>query len=106
MSDRRGSVALAKHERGPDDWDIGIGSRNHRKEMAMNDFVADYTLREQFRELAARDRQLTHWGWYRRHEHRSRKRGWRFRMGEALIRLGCWLQNRGPVQAAGTSGEL
>jgi hypothetical protein len=74
--------------------------------MAMDDFVADYTLREQFRKVAALDRQLTHWGWYRRHEHRPRKSGWRFRIGEALIRLGCWLQERGPVQPAGTSGEL
>lgn len=47
----------------------------------MNDFFADYTLREQFREVAARDRQLTRWGWFRRHEHRPRKTEWRFRIG-------------------------
>jgi hypothetical protein len=74
--------------------------------MAMDDHFADYILREQFREVAALDRQLTHWGWFRRHEHRPRKIGWRFRVGDALIRLGCRLQNRGSVQPAGTSGEL
>ena len=72
----------------------------------MNDFFTDYTLWEQFRELAARDRQLTRLGWYRRHEHRPRTGGWRFRIGEALVRLGTRLQYRGPVQPAGTSGEL
>jgi hypothetical protein len=74
--------------------------------MAMDDFLADYTLREQFRELEALDRRLTRWGWFRRNEHRPRKSGWRVRIGEALIRLGCRLQNRGSTQPAGTSGEL
>jgi hypothetical protein len=74
--------------------------------MAMDDYSADYTLREQFRKVAALDRQLTRWGWFRRHEHRPRKTEWRFRIGEALIRLGCWLQERGSTQPAGTSGEV
>jgi hypothetical protein len=74
--------------------------------MAMDDYSADYTLREQFHKVAALDRQLTRWGWFRRHEHRPRKAEWRFRIGEALIRMGSRLQNRGPVQPAGTSGEL
>jgi hypothetical protein len=97
---------LTGNEGGPDDWNIGIGALNHRKEMAMDDYSADYILREQFRKAAALDRQLTRWGWFQHHEHRPRKAEWRFRIGEALIRLGCWLQNRGPVQPAGTSGEL
>jgi hypothetical protein len=74
--------------------------------MAMDDYSADYTLREQCRKAAALDRQLTHCGWFRRNEHRPRRGGWRFRIGEALIRLGCRLQNRGPIQPAGTSGGL
>ena len=72
----------------------------------MDDFLSDYTVREQFRELAALDQQLTRWGWFRRHEHRSQETGWRFRVGRALIRLGCRLQNRGRIQPAGTSGDL
>ena len=39
----------------------------------MDDYSADYTLREQFRKVAALDRQLTRWGWFRRNEHRPRK---------------------------------
>jgi hypothetical protein len=74
--------------------------------MGMNDFFSDYILREHFRELAACDRQLTRWGWFWRHEHRPRKTEWRFRLGEALIRLGCWLQERGSTEPAGISGEL
>ena len=95
---------MTGNEDGPDGWDIGIGSLNHRKEMAMNDYFADYTLREQFREVAARDRQLTRWGWFRRNEHRPRKAEWRFRIGEALIRLGCRLQ-KGTAPPARTSEE-
>jgi hypothetical protein len=71
----------------------------------MDNFFSDYTVREQLRELVALDRQLTGWGWFRRHEHGPRKTGWRVRTGEALIRLGCRLQNREPVQPAGISGE-
>jgi hypothetical protein len=97
---------LTGNEDGPDDWDIGIGSLKHRKEMAMDDYSADYILREQFRKAAALDRQLTRWGWFQCHEHRPRKIGWRFRIGEALVRLGSRLQNRGPVQHAGTPGGL
>ena len=84
---------------------VCFGSRNRRKEMAMDDFLSDYTVREQFREMAALDQQLTRWGWFRRQQHRPRKSGWRFRMGQALIRAGCRLQNRGSVQPAGTAGK-
>ena len=104
MSDRRGSVVLTGNEGGPDDWDIGSESLKHRKEIVMNDYVADYTLRERFREAVARDRQLARWGWFRRHEHRPRKAEWRFRIGEALIRLGRWLQ-RSTAKPARTSEE-
>ena len=72
----------------------------------MTTFLYEYTVREQFREMAAQDRQLTRWGWFRRSEHRPRQSGWRFRIGEALIRLGCRLQHRRRVQPAGTSGKL
>ena len=53
----------------------------------MTAFFHEHTLREHFCELAARDRQLERLGWFRRNEHRPRKSGWRFRTGEALIRL-------------------
>jgi len=71
----------------------------------MTTFFHEHRLQEQFRELSARDRQLEHWGWFRRHEHRLRKTGWRFRAGEALIRLGCWLQEQAGVRPARTSAE-
>ena len=65
----------------------------------MRDFY-EHALHEQFRELAAVDRQLERCGWFRRHEHQPRKIGWRFQAGEALIRLGSWLQGAaGPRQA-------
>ena len=57
-------------------------------------FFCEYTLRERLRELAALDQQLTRWGWFRRHEHHPPASGWRFRSGQALIRLGGWLQER------------
>jgi hypothetical protein len=53
----------------------------------MTAFFHEHTLREQFRAMAARDRLLTRWGWFRRNEHCPRRSGWRFRTGEALIRL-------------------
>ena len=72
----------------------------------MTTFFHEHRLQEQFRELSARDRQLEHWGWYRRHEHRPQGVGLRFQIGEALIRLGYWLQGRGDAQPARTPGEL
>jgi hypothetical protein len=73
--------------------------------MAMDDYSADYTLREQFRKVAALDRQLTRWGWFRRNEHRPRKAEWRIRIGEALIRLGCWVQGEHAAQPARASED-
>jgi hypothetical protein len=73
--------------------------------MAMTSYFHEHRLHEQFRELAARDRQLTQWGWFHRKEHRPQKSGWRFRTGETLIRLGCWLQGEGAARAARTSEE-
>ncbi len=72
----------------------------------MTDHWHEHELSERFRELAVLDRQLTAWGWYRRHEHHPRSGGWRFAAGMALIRLGRRLQQRGGTQPAGTSGEL
>ena len=72
----------------------------------MTDYFYELSLQEHFRELTARDRQLERCGWFRRNEHRPRKSGWRFRTGEALIRLGCRLQGRGDIQPARMSGEL
>jgi hypothetical protein len=74
--------------------------------MDMTTFFHEHGLQEQFRELSARDRQLEHWGWFRRHEHRPQEAGWRFQVGEAMIRLGCWLQGRGGAQPARTSGKV
>jgi len=71
----------------------------------MPSYFYEYRVQEQFRELAARDRQLTRWGWFRRNEHRPRKSGWRFRAGETLIRLGCRLQERGGAQPARTAAK-
>jgi hypothetical protein len=71
----------------------------------MTSFFYEHRLREQIRELAARDRQLTRWGWFRRNEHRTRRSGWRFRIGKALIGLGCWLLERGGAQPARTPGK-
>ena len=50
----------------------------------MTQFYYEHKLLRQMRELTALDRQLEHWGWFRRHEHRPRKSGWLFRAGEAL----------------------
>jgi hypothetical protein len=72
--------------------------------MAMDDYSADYTLREHLRKVAALDRQLARWGWFQRHEHRPRKSEWRFRTGDALIRLGRWLQ-KGTAKPARSSEE-
>jgi hypothetical protein len=74
--------------------------------MAMTNFYDEHRLLRQMRELAALDRQLERWGWFRRHEHRPRKSGWLFRAGEALVRLGYWLQERRGAQAVRTPGEL
>ena len=68
-------------------------------------FFYEHGLREQLGELAARDRQLERWGWFRRQAHCSPATGWRVRTGDALIRLGYWLQARGGAQPARTSGQ-
>jgi hypothetical protein len=58
----------------------------------MNEYFYEHIVRERFRTLAARDRQLTRWGWFERHAHQPRASAWRVRVGQKLIRLGCWLQ--------------
>lgn len=72
----------------------------------MTGFYHEQRLREQFRESAERDRQLTRLGWFWRNQHRPRKVGWQFRAGEALIRLGRRLQERSSVQPARTPRGL
>jgi hypothetical protein len=71
----------------------------------MTTYYHEYRLQEHLRELAERDRQLARWGWFRRNEHRPRKGGWRVRTGEALIRLGCWVQGGDATRPARTSAE-
>ncbi len=70
----------------------------------MRDFY-EHTLHEEFRQMAALDRKLERCGWFRRHEHRPPKIGCRFRAGEALIRLGSWMQGQGAARPARTPGE-
>lgn len=72
----------------------------------MTDFFYEYEASKQFRELEALDRRLEHWGWYRRHETGSAAPGRRFRVGEALIYLGCWLQGRGGLAGVGVCKVL
>jgi hypothetical protein len=74
--------------------------------MAMTSFFTEYDVGERLRELEALDRRLERWGWFRRHENRPPDTGWRFRMGEALIRLGNRLQERGSPRAERTFGKL
>jgi len=71
----------------------------------MTDYWYEHELQEYFRHVIERDRQLTHRGWFRRHEHRPPKNAWRSRMGKALIRLGRWLEGRERVQLTRTPGE-
>ncbi|HSB80642.1 MAG TPA: hypothetical protein VLM91_17815 [Candidatus Methylomirabilis sp.] len=72
----------------------------------MTHFYDEHRLRQQMHELSALDRQLERWRWFRRHEHRPRKSGWLIQAGEALIRLGRWLQERGGAQPVRTPGGL
>lgn len=62
----------------------------------MTSFFYEHRMRQQFREMAERDRELTRWGWYWRGGHHPRSQGLRFRIGAALIRLGWRLQGRLP----------
>jgi len=71
----------------------------------MTSFFTEYEVGERLRELEALDRKLERWGWFRRHETVSAAPGWRFRMGEALIRLGGWLQGRTDAETAVISGK-
>ena len=59
----------------------------------MTEFFREHMMRERFRELAAVDRRLEAWGWFRRHgKVTAAERGWRFRVGGGFIRVGRWLQ--------------
>jgi hypothetical protein len=71
----------------------------------MTFLFTEYEVGERLRELDALDRRLERWGWFRRHENRPPDTGWRFRVGEALIRLGNRLQERGGARAERTFGK-
>jgi hypothetical protein len=71
----------------------------------MTTYYHEHRLREIFRDLAERDRQLTRWGWFRRNEGHPQESGWRVRTGEALIRLGCRVRGRNAARPAHTSAE-
>ena len=72
----------------------------------MSEFYYEFEVRKQFERLAAVDRQLTRWGWFRRHEGRPAERGWRSRAGKALIRLGHRLQDGEAARPTRTLGRL
>ncbi|HSB69375.1 MAG TPA: hypothetical protein VLT62_08600 [Candidatus Methylomirabilis sp.] len=72
----------------------------------MSDLYFEYEVRKQFERLAAVDRRLTRWGWFRRHEGRPPEKGWRFRTGKALIRLGHRLQEGEATRPTRTLGRL
>ena len=65
----------------------------------MNEYYYTLVVREHFRELAARDQQLTRWGWFQRNVRQSRTHTWRVRVGQELIRLGSWLQGDSALPA-------
>jgi len=44
-------------------------------------YFHEHVLREQFREMAAQDRQLERWAWFQRHVHHPGSMGWMFRVG-------------------------
>jgi len=69
-------------------------------------YFHEHVLREQFREMAAQDRQLERWAWFQRHVHHPGSMGWMFRVGEVLVHLGCRLQEQGGARPARRSGEL
>ena len=71
----------------------------------MTSFFTEYEVGERLRELEALDRKLERWGWFRRHENRPPDPGWRFRLGEVLIRLGCRLQGRRGAEGLAVSGK-
>jgi hypothetical protein len=73
--------------------------------MAMTSFFTEYEVGERLRELEALDRRLERWGWFWRHENRPPDTGWRFRMGEALIRLGRRLQGSRGAEGLAVSGK-
>jgi len=58
----------------------------------MTDFFFEWAVREQMRELERVNRTLERWGWCRRGGQASERPEWRFRLGAALVRVGCRLQ--------------
>lgn len=71
----------------------------------MNEYYYTLVVRERFRELAARDQQLTRWGWFQRNAQQSRAHTWRVRVGQKLICLGSCLQG-GSALPARTSKKV
>jgi len=58
----------------------------------MTHFFLEWAVRERMRGLEERDQTLERWGWFRRGGQVSEGPRWRFRLGAALVRAGCWLQ--------------
>ena len=104
--DRRGVAGSVANEFDHGEQSAGIESRNPGEEMAMIEYFHAHAVREHFRKMTRLDRQLTRWRWFQRNEHRPRRSEWRIRVGQGLIRLGCWLQGHGGTQPARTSGEF
>jgi hypothetical protein len=71
----------------------------------MTYFFDEYQVRERLRELQALDRRLERWGWFRQHKTAPRAVGWRFRLGERLVRLGFRLQGRREAEGLAGSGK-
>jgi hypothetical protein len=89
---RRGVIGGAATDFDRGNQDTGAESRYSGEELAMNEYFYEHIVREQFRTAAALDQQLTRWGWFARNAHQPRASAWRVRVGQILIRLGCWLQ--------------
>jgi len=89
---RRGVAGSVATECDRANQNAGVRFRNSGEEMAMNEYYYEFAVREHFRELAALDQQLTRWGWFERNAQQPRASAWRVRIGQKLIRLGCWLQ--------------
>lgn len=108
-SGRRRPSGGVTSERGKSESAVSRESRGrwgNQKEMAMRRLFTEYDLSIHFRELEAIDRKLERRGWFRRHENHSPHTRWRFRAGEALIRLGRRLQGRREAEGLAVSVKL
>jgi len=71
----------------------------------MTYFFDEFQIRERLRELQELDRRMERWGWFRWQETAPRGPGWRFRLGEGLVRLGFRLQGRSEAKGSVISEE-